>query len=87
MPSTCWTACARWNCRINLYEAAIQIPGGSRQKDGSVACVSVAPNCASDEGGPFGVGNHELIPSHRKLLCPKTMAVSVTETPGQDPGR
>jgi hypothetical protein len=46
-----------------------------------------APNCASDEGGPFGVGNHGLIPSHRKLLWPNTTVVSVAETPGQDPGR
>src|SRR5215467_1664172 len=56
-------------------------------RHGSVVCVSAAPNCASDEGGPFGVGNHELISSHRKLLWPITMVVSVAETPGQDPGR
>jgi len=37
--------------------------------------------------GPFGVSNHELISSHRKLLWPNTMVASVAETPGQDPGR
>ncbi|MEE8251516.1 MAG: hypothetical protein V3R24_07230, partial [Gemmatimonadales bacterium] len=25
-------------------------------------------NCTRDEGGPFGFGDQELIPSHRKLL-------------------
>ncbi len=25
-------------------------------------------NCTGDEGGPFGFGDQELIPSHRKLL-------------------
>ena len=32
---------------------------------------------------PIGVSNHELIPSHRKLLWPNTMVVSVVETPGR----
>jgi hypothetical protein len=36
-----------------------------------------------DEGGPFGFGYQELIPSHRKLLRPKAMVVSVAETSGQ----
>jgi hypothetical protein len=54
---------------------------------GSAVCVTAVPNCTSDEGGPFGVSNHELISSHRKLLWPNTMVVSVAETPGQDPGR
>jgi len=44
-------------------------------------------NCAGDEGGPFGFGDHEPIPSDRKLLLSKATVVSVAETPGDDPGR
>jgi hypothetical protein len=44
-------------------------------------------NCAGDEGGPFGFGDQEPIPSHRKLLLSKATVVSVAETPGDDPGR
>ncbi len=41
-------------------------------------------NCTRDEGGPFGFGDQELIPSHRKLLLSKAMVVSVAETSGRD---
>ena len=44
-------------------------------------------NCTRDEGGPFGFGNQESIPSHRDLLRPKSVVVSVAETPGCDSGR
>jgi hypothetical protein len=44
-------------------------------------------NCTRDEGGPFEIGNQVLISSHRKLLLPKAMVVSVAETAGQDPVR
>ena len=44
-------------------------------------------NCTRDEGGPFGFGDQELIPSHRELLRPKSVVVSVAETPGCDSGR
>jgi len=37
---------------------------------------------ASDEGGRSGVGNHGLISSHRKLLWPNTMVVSVCGNAG-----
>ena len=37
-------------------------------------------NCTRDEGGPFGFGDQELIPSHRKLLWSKAMVVSVATT-------
>ncbi len=40
-------------------------------------------NCTRDEGRPFGFGDQELIPSHRKLLWSKAMVVSVAEKPGQ----
>jgi hypothetical protein len=40
-------------------------------------------NCLKDEGGPFGFGDQEPIPSHRKLLWSKAMVVSVAETSGQ----
>jgi len=33
--------------------------------------------------GPFGFGNQVLIPSHRELLRPKAVVVSVAETQGQ----
>ncbi len=53
-------------------------------------CVSrVSPvqtavrNCTRDEGGPFGFGHQELIPSYRKLLWSKAMVVSVAEKSGQ----
>ena len=39
------------------------------------------------QGGPFEIGNQVLISSHRKLLLPKVMVVSVAETAGQDPVR
>ncbi len=55
-----------------------------------VGCVSrVSPvhtalrNCTRDEGGPFGFGDQEPIPSYRKLLRSKAMVVSVAETPGR----
>ena len=44
-------------------------------------------NCTRDEGGPFGFGDQEPIPSHRKLLRSKAVVVSVAETPGRDSGR
>ena len=40
-------------------------------------------NCTRDEGGPFGFGDQELIPSHRKLLRSKAVVVSVAEKSGQ----
>ncbi len=43
-------------------------------------------NCTRDEGGPFGFGDQEPIPSHRELLRPKSVVVSVAET-GRDSGR
>jgi hypothetical protein len=44
---------------------------------------TVARNCTGDEGGPFGFGDQELIPSYRKLLWSKAMVVSVAETSGR----
>ena len=44
-------------------------------------------NCTRDEGGPFGFGDQEPIPSHRKLLLSKATVVNVAETLGHDPGR
>ncbi len=53
-------------------------------------CVSrVSPvqtalrNCTRDEGGPFGFGDQELIPSYRRLLWSKAMVVSVAEKSGR----
>jgi hypothetical protein len=40
-------------------------------------------NSTRDEGGPFGFGDQESIPSHRKLLWSKAMVVSVAEKSGQ----
>ena len=39
-------------------------------------------NCTRDEGGPFGFGDQESIPSHRVLLRPKSVVVSVAENAG-----
>ena len=44
-------------------------------------------NRTRDEGRPFGFGDQEPIPSHRKLLRSKAVVVSVAGTPGQDSGR
>ncbi len=40
-------------------------------------------NYTRDEGGPFGFGDRELIPSHRKLLWSKALVVSVAEKSGR----
>ena len=42
-------------------------------------------NCTRDGGRPSGFGDQALIPSHRKLLRPKAVVVSVAETPGSIP--
>ena len=39
-------------------------------------------NCTRDEGRSFEVGNQGLISSHRKLLRPKAVVVSVAENVG-----
>ncbi len=56
----------------------------------AIGCVSrVSPvqtalrNCTRDEGGPFGFGDQELIPSYRKLLWSKARVVSVAEKSGR----
>ncbi len=49
----------------------------------SAARVAAARNCTRDEGGPFGFGDQELIPSYRKLLWSKAMVVSVVEKSGR----
>ena len=38
---------------------------------------TAARNSTGDEGGPFGFGDQELIPSHCKLLRSKAVVVSV----------
>ncbi len=48
---------------------------------------TVVRNCTRDEGRSFEAGSQVLASSHRKLLSPKAMVVSVAETPGHDPGR
>ena len=53
----------------------------------SIVMVLAMRNCTRDEGGPFGFGDQEPIPSHRELLRPKSVVVSVAETPGRDSGR
>jgi len=44
-------------------------------------------NSTRDEGGPFGFGDQESVPSHRKLLRPKFVVVNVAEKAGPDPVR
>jgi hypothetical protein len=53
----------------------------------SVACPYGKRNFTEDEGGPFEFGNQVPMTSHRKLLSPKAMVVSVAETAGHDPVR
>jgi hypothetical protein len=40
-------------------------------------------NSTRDEGGPFGFGDQEPISSHRELLRPKAVVVSVAEKSGR----
>ena len=49
----------------------------------SIAGPNGMRNCTRDEGGPFGFGDQELIPSHRKLLLSKATVVNVAETSGR----
>ena len=38
-------------------------------------------NCTRDEGGPFGFGNQELIPSHRdRVIHDRQAGVTATVT-------
>ena len=59
--------------------------------DGSCVTSIAGPNgmrnCTRDEGRPFGFGDQEPIPSHRKLLWSKAVVVSVAEKSGHDPVR
>src|SRR5262245_25885083 len=48
----------------------------------SIAGPNGVRNCTRDEGGPFGFGNQVSISSHRKLLSPKAMVVSIAENVG-----
>jgi hypothetical protein len=59
-----------------------QLPSRNRQPR-SQSCHTVMRNCSRDEGGPFGFGDQEPIPSHRKLLSSKAMVVNLAETSGQ----
>jgi hypothetical protein len=45
----------------------------------------VVCNCTRDEVRPFGFGDQEPIPSHRKLLRSKAVVVSVAKKAGHDP--
>ncbi len=44
-------------------------------------------SCTRDEGGPFGFGDQELIPSYRNLLWSKAMVVSVQRSRDDDPDK
>src|SRR5262249_47015203 len=67
-------------------------PGCARVRPTSESgCVSraspvhtAAHNCTRDEGGPFEVGDHELISSRCKLLWSRAMVVSVAVKLGQE---
>ncbi len=45
------------------------------------------PNYVKDEGGPFGAGDRNLVPNHRKLRASRAPVVSVAEKAGHDPVR
>jgi hypothetical protein len=48
---------------------------------------TVMRNCTREGGRPFGFGDQEPVPSHRKLLRSKAVVVSVREKAGHDPVR
>jgi len=66
---------------------AVPIQSSPMSELGRVSRVSPVQtalrNCTRDEGGPFGFGDQELIPSCRKLLWSKAMVVSVAEKSGR----
>ena len=73
-----------------LSKMLSETPGNLSDRTSGYGCVSrVSPvqtalrNCTRDEGGPFGFGDQELIPSYRKLLWSKAMVVSVAEKSGR----
>ena len=62
----------------------VSMRSGSGRVSRAQLVHTTARNCVGDEGGPFGVGNHELISSHCKLLwSKKAMVVSVAAKSGQ----
>ncbi len=76
---------------IAMCQSAVSFDGLSMTANGCVSRVSpvhtALRNCTRDEGGPFGFGDQELIPSYRKLLWSKAMVVSVAEKSGRDLGK
>ena len=70
----CITANLAANVSVGSCVTSIAGPNGMR-------------NCTRDEGRPFGFGDQEPIPSHRKLLRSKAVVVSVAEKAGHDPVR
>ena len=74
--------------RQEQNRAMVGVVNGQRMS--AIGCVSrgspvqtAVRNCTRDEGGPFGFGDQELIPSYRKLLWSKAMVVSVAEKSGR----
>ncbi len=61
----------------------VKFPGPTRRVSRASPVHTVMRSCSRDEGGPFGFGDQEPIPSHRKLLRSKAVVVSVAETSGQ----
>jgi hypothetical protein len=80
----------RASCGLNYHTGGADGRSGTGPADVRVgSCVtSIAGpngmrNCTRDEGGPFGFGDQEPIPSHRKLLLSKATVVNVAETSGR----
>ncbi len=61
----------------------VKFPGPTRLVSREPSVQTAVRNCTRDEGGPFGFGDQELIPSYRKLLWSKAMVVSVSEKSGR----
>ncbi len=61
----------------------VKFPGPTRPVSRVSPVQTALRNCTRDEGGPFGFGDQELIPSCRKLLRSKAMVVSVAEKSGR----
>ena len=84
----------RWSGAVRVFDTdtarlyAADAPGrGAHQKYVAHHALDGEILVDGADDMPFGFGNQESIPSHRKLLWSKAMVVSVAEKAGHDPVR
>ena len=83
-PSRGGTSRMTRECQVRICEGlGVKFPGPTRRVSRAWPVQTAVRNCTRDEGGPFGFGDRELIPSHCKLLLSKAMVVNVAETSGR----